>query len=228
MTDATASAPTNTPAPSTTPPTGFIIAGTGTDIGKTVFAAALAEAIDADYWKPVQAGTSFETDSEIVYRLANGRSDRVHPERYRLTTPCSPHRAALIDGLTIDLTQLSALPQTARPLLIELAGGLLVPLTDDTLQADIVGRWGLPIILCASTALGTINHTLLSVEAMARRGLPLHGIAFIGEANDETEAIICAFARTRRLGRMPMLQVLDTPHLKAAFARNFRAQDFAP
>ncbi|MDX2290498.1 MAG: dethiobiotin synthase [Hyphomicrobiaceae bacterium] len=223
---------TTAPRPEGTPSTaatrGFIIAGTNTDIGKTVFAAALAEAIDADYWKPVQAGTNVETDSEVVARLANGRAGRVHPECYRLTTPCSPHRAAMIDGVSIDLSLLVSRPQTVHPLLIELAGGLLVPLTDDTLQADIVARWGLPVVLCATTALGTINHSLLSVEAIARRGLVLHGIAFIGEANDETEAIICAFARTRRLGRMPLLQALDTAHLAAAFARNFRREDFAP
>ncbi|MDX2259080.1 MAG: dethiobiotin synthase [Hyphomicrobiaceae bacterium] len=206
--------------------TGFIIAATGTDIGKTVFSAALAAALDADYWKPVQAGTAVETDSETVARLAGRAPGRIHPERYRLTTPCSPHRAAGIDGIAIDVSRLDPLPATAHPLIVELAGGLMVPLTQDMLQIDILGRWGLPIILCAATALGTINHSLLSCEALARRGLPLHGIVFCGEANDETEAIICHLGKARRLGRMPTLTTLDEAHLAGAFARNFKLEDF--
>ena len=202
----------------------FIVTGTDTDVGKTVFAAALAGALDAYYWKPVQAGLEEDGDRTQVARLAGFAEDRVLPEAYRLATPCSPHRAAEIDGVTIDPDRLALPPQ--RPLVVEGAGGALVPLGDDLLYADLFARWGLPTIVVARTALGTINHSLLTIEALRARGVAVHGIAFVGEAIEDSEATICRMGAVERLGRLPMLDPLEPNALADAFARNFDLADF--
>ncbi|MGA7808078.1 ATP-dependent dethiobiotin synthetase BioD, partial [Bradyrhizobium sp.] len=142
-----------------------------------------------------------------------------------LKTPASPHRAAAIDGLTIDPANL-ALPPTARPLVVEGAGGLLVPLTRELLTIEVFANWHVPLVLCARTTLGTINHSLLSIEAIRARGIPLTGIAFVGEENADSERTITALARTRRLGRLPQLAELTAAALKAAFAAHFNLDDF--
>lgn len=196
--------------------TAFIVAGTDTDIGKTVFAAALADAIDGFYWKPVQAGLDGETDSDVVRRLSGLVAARVLPEAYRLTLPASPHLAAERDGIEIDLARL-ALPVTARPLVVETAGGLMVPLRRDTLQIDQIARWRAPVVLCASTRLGTINHTLLSIEALKRRAIAIAGIAFIGPEAADSQRTIGAIGGVRVLGRLPHVHPLDRVTLAAAF-----------
>ena len=180
----------------------LVVSGTDTGIGKTVLCAALVDALGASYWKPVQAGIDGETDSEVVRRLGRLPPGRILPERWRLHTPVSPHRAAEIDGVAILPTALEP-PLTNGPLIIEGAGGLLVPLTRGVLFADVFARWGFPLILCARTSLGTINHTLLSIEALRRRRIPLLGIAFVGEENADTERTIVDLGDARRLGRLP-------------------------
>ena len=202
----------------------FVVTGTDTDVGKTVFAAALTGALDAHYWKPVQAGLEEGGDRAQVARLAGLAEDRVLPEAYRLATPCSPHRAAEIDGVTIDPDGLALPPQ--RPLVVEGAGGALVPLGGDLLYADLFAHWGLPTIVVARTALGTINHSLLTIEALRARGVPVHGIAFVGEAIEDSEATICRMGAVERLGRLPMLDPLEPNALADAFARNFDLADF--
>jgi dethiobiotin synthetase len=203
----------------------IVVTGTDTGIGKTVFAAALTGALDGYYWKPVQSGLAEETDSETVRRLSELSAERILPERYRLRTPASPHLAARIDGVEIDAERL-ALPSTPRPLVVEGAGGLLVPLTRELTYVDVFTRWRAPLVLCARTTLGTINHTLLSIEAIRARGIPLLGIAFIGDENADSEDIIVALGRTRRLGRLPSLTPLTAESLQAAFAAHFDANDF--
>jgi len=201
----------------------IIVTGTDTGIGKTIFAAALAAALDGFYWKPIQSGLDGElSDSDTAKRLG---VNHVLPEAYRLTEPLSPHRAAELDGLEIDPDRL-ALPQTDGPLVIEGAGGLLVPITRSLLFADLFARWRAPAVLVARTALGTINHSLLSIEAMRARVIPILGIAFVGEANDDNEATICALAGVTRLGRLPRLDPLDASTLVAAFSAHFRIEDF--
>ncbi len=190
----------------------FVVTGTDTGVGKTVFAAGLAGHLGVPYWKPVQAGLDEATDRETVAALSG---QRVLPEAYRLTTPCSPHQAAAIDGVTIDPERLAP-PE--GPVVIEGAGGVLVPLSEDLLYADVFARWGLPVVLVARTALGTINHSLLSLEALRSRGVPIAGIAFVGDENVETERVICAIGEVRRLGRLPWLDPLDAARLRAAFA----------
>lgn len=205
----------------------IIVTGTDTDVGKTVFAAALAGALGASYWKPVQAGAdgNGDGDSEMVARLSGLPASRILPEAWRLTTPCSPHQAAAIDGVTIDPERL-AIPDVAGALVIEGAGGVMVPLTPTTTYAELFRRWGCPAVIVARTTLGTINHSLLSIEALRSRGVPILGIAFVGEANPESERIIADLGRVKRLGRLPTLPRLDREALAEAFAANFRHADF--
>jgi len=204
----------------------FIVTGTDTGIGKTVFAAALAGALGARYWKPIQAGLDDGSDSESVAGLAGLPPAKILPEAYRLVTPCSPHRAAEMDGVTIDVDRL-ALPNGEGPLVVEGAGGALVPVTREILYADLFARWGQPVVLVARTALGTINHSLLSIEALRARGVPIHGIAFVGEAVEDSEATIAAIGKVKRLGRLPILPEVTPAALANAFAEAFDLADFA-
>ncbi|MGL3212355.1 dethiobiotin synthase [Bradyrhizobium sp. BR 1433] len=206
----------------------IVITGTDTGIGKTMFSAGLAGFLGARYWKPVQAGLEEETDAQLVARLGGLPADRIVPERYRLRTPASPHRSAALDGVRIDAAALGVPDAGDRPLVIEGAGGLMVPLDGNTLYIDIFARWRLPVVLCARTALGTINHSLLSVEALRTRGIDIHGIAFIGESNPESERAICEIGQVRRLGRLPWLAPLAADTLQAAFKASFRREDFNP
>ena len=203
----------------------IIVTGTDTGIGKTVFSAGLAGALGAIYWKPIQSGLLEETDTETVLRLSGLDAKQILPEAYRLKTPASPHLAAAIDNIVIDSDRL-ALPHADRPLVVEGAGGLLVPLTRDVTYIDVMARWGAPVVLCARTSLGTINHSLLSLEALRARGIPVLGIAFIGDENAESENIIVEMSGIRRLGRLPHLLQLTRETLKAAFARHFNVADF--
>jgi len=206
--------------------TRLIVSGTDTDVGKTVFSAALAGALDANYWKPVQAGFEGGTDALCVMELSGLAPERILPERYVLNTPASPHYAARLDGITIDEHALLPPPPGERALVIEGAGGLMVPVNDDTLFIDIFARWKLPLVLCARTALGTINHSLLSIEAVNRRDIPLLGIAFIGDEQAESERIICKLGGVRRLGRLPHLSPLTRDSLRDAFGASFNLADF--
>ncbi len=203
----------------------LVVAGTDTGIGKTTFAAALVGALDGIYWKPIQAGDLDETDSDSVLRLSGLTRRQVLPEAYRLRTPASPHLAAEIDAVTIDPDML-VLPQADRPLIVEGAGGLMVPLTRQLTYIDIIARWNIPVVLCARTTLGTINHSLLSIEALRVRNIPLLGIAFIGDENIESERIIVDMGRTKRLGRLPHLKPLNRDELHGAFASHFDVADF--
>ena len=200
--------------------TRFVVTGTDTGIGKTIFSAALAGATGAPYWKPIQSGLDDETDSEVVARLAGVP---IRHEAYRLNTPASPHIAAEIDGVTIDLAALTPPPSD---LIIEGAGGALVPVTRTTLYADLFAHWQIPVIVCARTALGTINHSLLTIEALRTRGVPIHGLAFLGDAVEDSEAIIAQISGVRRLGRFPIVDPLTPETLAEAFAANFDLTDF--
>ncbi len=206
----------------------IVVSGTDTGLGKTVFAAMLTAALDAVYWKPVQSGIEEGTDAGTVARLAGVPAERILPEAYVLSQPLSPHRSAELDGVEIDPGAL-VLPEPrpdGRPIVVEGAGGLMVPLTRRTLFIDVFRRWGAPVVLCARTALGTINHTLLSVEALKARSVPLLGIAFIGEAMPDSERTIVEFSGARRLGRLPWLEEVTPDSLRQAFAENFDRADF--
>lgn len=206
----------------------IVVTGTDTGIGKTVVCAGLANLLGANYWKPIQAGLEGETDAEVVTRLGSISADRIVPEVYRLRTPASPHYSAEIDGVRIDADSLHVPNTGVRPLVIEGAGGLMVPLNGSTLYIDIFERWRLPVLLCASTRLGTISHSLLSIEALRKRQIHILGIAFIGERNAETQSAIREMGRVRWLGRLPWLSPLTPDTLQAAFKSSFRADDFKP
>ncbi len=201
-----------------------IITGTDTDVGKTVFAAMMTIALDANYWKPIQSGLE-NIDTKTVQRLSALPDERFFPERYLLTEPLSPHRSAEIDEVEIDVESF-ILPESENPLIIEGAGGLMVPLTRKNLQINLFERWGLPVILCARTGLGTINHTLLSLEALWARKIPIHGIAFIGDDNPDNIRTIAEYSGETILGRLPMLEELNAQVLQKAFDENFNAKDF--
>lgn len=207
----------------------FVITGTGTDIGKTVFAAGLAGLIGADYWKPIQTGviatpgkTPAPGSDAAFVRVMTGA--RIWPEAHILPAPLSPHRAAELARAVIDPDALT--PPKADPLVIEGAGGVLVPLTRELLSADLFARWGLPVILVASTGLGTISHSVTAAESLDRRGVRLHGLAFVGDDNPDNIATIAALTGARVLGRLPRLPELTPALLRAAMAENFRAEDF--
>jgi dethiobiotin synthetase len=202
----------------------LVVTGTDTGIGKTVFAAALCEALGASYWKPVQAGDLHNTDSMTVARLSDLPQSRILAEAYRLTTPCSPHESSALDGVRIDPNQLR--PPDEDPLVIEGAGGLMVPLSDEKSLIDIFTEWNLPVVLVARTSLGTINHSLLSIEALRTRRIPILGVAFVGPPNEPSELAICQFGKVVRLGRLPVLDCVDRESLVAAFEANFDLRQF--
>ena len=202
-----------------------VVTGTDTGIGKTVFAAALADALGASYWKPIQAGLDGETDAAAVARLGAIGPDRIVPGIYALRRAASPHLAAADEGIDIRQRELG-LPPVKGPLVIEGAGGLMVPLSQRLLQIDLFAYWGRPVILVARTTLGTINHCLLSMEALRRRRVPVLGVAFVGDAEPDVESTIVAMGRVRRLGRLPRLDPLTPTTLRQTFADNFDARDF--
>jgi dethiobiotin synthetase len=203
----------------------FVVTGTDTDVGKTIFAAGLVRAVDGSYWKPIQSGLADEIDSQVVARLSALPPDRILPEAYRLTNPLSPHRASELDGIEIDTARLVP-PDIARPLVIEGAGGLMVPITRRVLQSDLFVKWQIPVILVARTGLGTINHSLLSIAALRMYEIPLHGIAFVGDANEDNERTICEIGKAKHLGRLPRLAPLTAESLVTAFSAAFRLEDF--
>lgn len=202
----------------------FVVTGTDTDVGKTVFAAALTAALGARYWKPVQSGLDGGSDAERVAMLGVP-AERILTEAYRFLTPCSPHRAAELDGMEIDPDRLAP-PATPGPLVVEGAGGALVPVTRRLLYADLFARWGHPVVIVARTGLGTINHSLLTIEALRARGVPILGVAFNGDAQEDSEAIIAEMGGVTRLGRLPRLARLTPETLAAVFADGFDLEDF--
>src|SRR5579864_4121586 len=147
----------------------IVVTGTDTEIGKTVFAAGLADLLGACYWKPIQSGLKGESDSEIVARLGGLAPERIIPEGYRLKTPASPHQAAAIDGINIDAATLALPDAGAGALVVEGSGGLMVPLDRSTLLIEVFARWRAPVVLCARTALGTFNHSLPRMERLHNR-----------------------------------------------------------
>lgn len=206
----------------------LVITGTDTGIGKTIFAAGLMGFLKASYWKPIQAGLEEKTDTDTMSELAHPCGHLI-PEAYRLRVSASPHFSAQQEGASIDpwSLQIPSLP-SGKTLLIEGAGGLMVPLTSEILFIDVFAMWQAPVILCASTTLGTINHTLLSIEALRQRHIPILGIAFIGPPMGDTERIIEAYTQVPILGRLPWLDPLTKESLAHAFAMHFRHENFHP
>ncbi|MFZ1990423.1 MAG: dethiobiotin synthase [Alphaproteobacteria bacterium] len=196
---------------------GYFVTGTDTNAGKTVVSAYLMQALDGDYWKPVQSGFDGETDTEAVRRLTGLPSERFHRSAYELRAPLSPHESARRDGISISLDAFK-LPRTPRPLIVEGAGGVLVPLNGDALMIDLIKRLALPVILVARSTLGTINHTLLSLEALRTRRVEIAGVIMNGAPNEANRIAIETYGRVHVLAEMPILAPLNTETI-GAFAR---------
>ena len=187
---------------------GFFVTGTDTDVGKTLVSSWLLTQLDASYWKPVQAGVMPETDSSVVRRLAEIEPDRILPEAYVLPEPIAPHEAARRAGIAIDMAKFVP-PVSDRLLVVEGAGGLMVPLTDAAYVIDLAAELHLPLILVARSTLGTINHTLLSLEAIRRRGLPLAGVVINGPETPHNRAAIERYGQVEVIAEIPWLDVVN-------------------
>ena len=185
----------------------FAITGIGTDVGKTVVSAILSEALHATYWKPVQAGDLNNSDSIKVNTLTSNVA--IHPEVFKLSEPISPHAAANSDGVLIQLNDLS-LPEISGNLIVEGAGGLMVPLNDKGLTfADVIESWKLPTILVSRHYLGSINHSLLTAEVLRYKGVFVEGIIFVGAENRASEEIILKATGLKNIARIPLAETLD-------------------
>lgn len=187
---------------------GFFMTGIGTDVGKTVASAIVTEALNADYWKPIQAGDLDNTDTMKVQKYIANKASHFHPETFRLNTPASPHIAAEIDEVVIDVRSLR-LPETENTLIVEGAGGLMVPVNDTELIIDMIDHFQLPTILVSRHYLGSINHTLLSIEALQQRHIRIAGIIYSGNENKSTESIIAKRTGIEEIGRIEEEEVID-------------------
>lgn len=179
----------------------YFVTGIGTNIGKTIVSAILTEALEADYWKPIQAGDLEHSDSLKVENLITNTKSKIYPETYRLNQPMSPHAAAKLDNITIDLEKI-VLPKTTNNLIIEGAGGLMVPLNEKELVIDLIKKLDIEVVLVSQNYLGSINHTLLSLESLKVRNLKVKGIVFNGKPNLETENYILNYSGVKCLGRI--------------------------
>jgi dethiobiotin synthetase len=183
----------------------FFITGIGTDVGKTIASAIVVKALRADYWKPVQCGDLDHSDSMKVQRLTGCK---VHPEAYRLELPMSPHAAAEAEGVAIELGMFH-LPKSTGPLIVEGAGGILVPLNGAQTVLDLIAHLNIPVIVVSRHYLGSINHTLMTLEVLKQRGIQIAGILFNGAENPATESIIVRLSGVKVLGRIPELDEVD-------------------
>jgi len=180
----------------------YIVTGIGTDVGKTVISAILSEALKATYWKPIQAGDLDNSDS---IKVNNWTTDKVTvlEEKFRLNSPMSPHAAAAIDGVEIQITDIQK-PELEGNLILEGAGGIMVPINEkgDT-YLDVFEQLNLPIIIVSRNYLGSINHSLMTIEMIQNRGIEIKGVIFSGPSNEATENIILSKTKTKCLARIP-------------------------
>jgi len=206
---------------------GFFVTGTDTNVGKTVLSALLVAALDGIYWKPVQTGAIEGTDRNSIGLWAACPEERILPERYVFDPPVSPHLAASEAGVRIALEDFALpAPLGGRPLLVEGAGGAMVPLNEKDLMLDLMRLFGLPVIVAARTTLGTINHTLLTLRALREAHLNVHGVVMIGEKDVENRRAIEHYGKARVVGDIPVLQEISRSALLEVFVRHFDRQAF--
>jgi len=186
----------------------LFVTGIGTDIGKTIVSAILVEKLKADYWKPIQSGDLDKSDSLSVENLISNTITKIHPESYRLTQPFSPHKSAAIDGITIDPDTIH-LPNTTNTLIVEGAGGLMVPLNNEFLIIDLIKKLGIEVVLVSQNYLGSINHTLLSIYALKNYGIPIRGIIFNGNEDISSKDFILKNSGLKLLGHIPEYKLID-------------------
>jgi dethiobiotin synthetase len=209
-------------------PIRFFVTGTDTGVGKTLVSALLCAGLDAIYWKPIQTGTRQGTDRQTVMRLAGLSRDRTRPEIYRFAPPVSPHLASKRVGVRIDLRKI-AIPEMANneALIVEGAGGVLVPINDRQLMTDLMQHLGMPAILVCRTSLGTINHTLLSLAALRAARIEVRGVAMSGKRNNENRKAIEHYGDVPVIGFVPPLREIDPATLQSVFRKHFDREALA-
>ncbi|MBD3581775.1 dethiobiotin synthase [Flavobacterium selenitireducens] len=198
----------------------FFITGSSTDVGKTVASAIVTQALEADYWKPVQAGDLTNSDSHKVAAYVSNAKTKIHPNSYALNTPASPHWSAEIDGVRIDVSKIAEPEIQNEHLVIEGAGGLLVPLNESETIADLI-RPDYQVIVVSRHYLGSISHTLLTIEALQNREARIAGIIFSGDENPSTEKIILEKTGLKMIGRIETEPYFDK-NVIAEYADKFR------
>jgi len=203
----------------------LFITGTDTNVGKTVLAATLCAALGRKYWKPIQTGTVDDADRDSVCRYAGLDDEQTYPESYRFEPPVSPHFAARMAGTRIQLDAIKR-PMVDEPLIIEGAGGVLVPLNEKDLMVDLMRRLGAGVVVATRTALGTINHTLLSLHVLRAAGLRVTGVVMIGAENEENRKAIEHYGDTRVIGWIPVLTAIDRRTLLEVFDLHFNRAAF--
>lgn len=202
-------------------PSEIFVTGTDTGIGKTVVAAMLAQGLNASYWKPIQAGLEEETDTEFVKRTTDLSDSQIKPERYRLNTPMSPHAAADIDGVSISMSDLELPDYETDHLVVEGAGGLMVPFNDEDMIIDLISYLELPVVLVARSTLGTLNHTFLSLEALRSRDIPILGVVLNGPRHKSNYETIKEYGDIDILAEIDELSVLNPSSLSRTFEAKF-------
>ncbi len=190
----------------------FVICGTDTDIGKTLISSFFVRGLNSFYWKPIQSGINSETDSQAVARLTKVSEAKIINEAYIFREPVSPHWAAEIDHKLINF-QLLNLPNICGSLIVETAGGLMVPITRNYLQIDQIKKWDLPVILVCKSGLGTINHTLLSIEALKKRNIKILGLVINGKKHLDNPKTLTEFSNLPIIAEFPYIQKIDSNHL---------------
>lgn len=203
-------------------PKNIFVSGTDTGIGKTVVSAILTAGLEASYWKPVQAGLEEETDTEFIRRVTDLPKSRIIPEKWRLNTPMSPHAAAEIDQVTIQLDDFELPDVKSDHLVVEGAGGLLVPLNDKHMIIDLIEYLDIPVLLVARSKLGTLNHTFLSLEALRNRGIPIVGVVLNGPRHESNRRAIEQFGEVKILAELEFIDDLNSETVKKIFQDRFR------
>ena len=193
----------------------LFVTGIGTGIGKTMVSTVLVEKLKADYWKPIQSGDLDDSDTLKIKNLVTNTKSVLHPEAYRLTQPFSPHKSAAIDQVTIEADKI-IMPQTGNQLIIEGAGGLMVPLAADFLMIDLIKKLSAEVVLVSQFYLGSINHTLLSILALQQYNIPVKGIIFNGDEDIYAKDFILNYSEIRLLGCLPTFAALNKTAIKDA------------
>jgi dethiobiotin synthetase len=204
----------------------LFVTGTDTGVGKTLLSALLVTALDLDYWKPIQTGASEGTDRQTVVMCAGIDIERAHPESYIFDPPVSPHLAAELKGVEIDIQRIRR-PSTSKRLVIEGAGGVLVPINSKLFMLDLARHLETSVIVASRTALGTINHTLLTIAALRKAELEPAGVVMIGKENKENHRAVERYGQVPVIGWIPWLDQVDRETLRTVFNRHFDARAFA-
>jgi dethiobiotin synthetase len=193
----------------------IFITGIGTGVGKTIISAIVTEKLKADYWKPIQSGDLDNSDTLKVQDLVSNKTTRFYPEAYRLTQPFSPHKSAAIDNVLIDIQTIIP-PKTDNQLIIEGAGGLMVPLNDNALIIDLIKQLNAQVILVSQNYLGSINHTLLSLSMLKQYEIPVLGIIFNGDKDIYSKTYILNYSGVKELGHVPTLDSINSKKIRGA------------